>query len=173
VPDYIIYPPDERINTLPGSITVPHPCRLSKIIEVLSKTLEKSGDKMTVDLATCQSYILPDPFKHPANNITARLDIFERDLNTLLNDYGQNLPSHAQDFMHHSLHLIIADAARAGLYLRKNTPASRRKAKIVTQRIQQQKLSLHRLRNLPTPIIDNSSSNHSSSVSTTSDQHIL
>lgn len=121
MPDYRIYPPDERINTLPGSITVPHPTYLSKIIEILSAIAEKTGETMTLDLATCQSYILPELATHPKENIKARLDILERDLTVAKDEYGAGIPEEIRQHMRHSLDEIVTDASRKGLYAPRRT----------------------------------------------------
>jgi hypothetical protein len=75
VPNYIIYPPDSRIHTLPGSIITPKPAYLSTIISVLSERARQTGESLVLDLAACQSYITPNFQKYPKQSVIARLEI--------------------------------------------------------------------------------------------------
>lgn len=121
VPNYHIDPPDERINVLPGSITVPRRAYLSTVISVLSEDAKREGATAIVDLAVCQNYVLPNFCRQPKDNIIARLDIFDRDFAMAENEYGAAMPEPVRQHLREFVGGIVLDATVAELYSPKHS----------------------------------------------------
>jgi len=93
VPNYLIFPPDDKMNAIEGSIMVVEPTFLSEIIKQKSQEARRKGTELSLDLATCQSYHLPSLEGQTRDNLRARLDIVDRELERFHNEYGHPLPT--------------------------------------------------------------------------------
>jgi len=101
-PNYKIYPADNTINPIAGSITVDQPIDLSELLLKLSKDIPP-GETMTVDLATCQSHIIPNIDTDPQLNIKQRFQNLIDEMETLIALYGRQTPPKV---LHHLLRTL-------------------------------------------------------------------
>jgi len=108
VPDYDIHPPTSGINVLKGSITVKEKTKLSEILADLSKRV-KPGQVITVDLATCQSYRLPDRKHYLKQNIEKRIEAHSRQVRSMVDEYGKAPPRQMVTYLNRSVSNIEKD----------------------------------------------------------------